>query len=241
MGEQELWHYNSAEGPKGPLAQPAMADLVSDGTVGPDTLVWRQGMDAWSKASESELSGLFQAADASIPPPLPIGIVPLEPATTKDAPPVARDDAMEQKYRDIFGTTARNASLDQPSFGAPLDLAPPRNVGSGGKNRYADALAPRTMGFWQAVQRGFSGAFDFEGRASRAEYWWFQLFMVIVLIIAAGISQALLTIAVIVLIFPATAQSIRRMHDIGQSGWWTILSFVFLPFFYLLALQKSTP
>ncbi len=53
---------------EGPFDPAALADKAASGTVTRDTLMWKQGMAGWQKASEiGELSGLF----ANVPPPLP--------------------------------------------------------------------------------------------------------------------------------------------------------------------------
>lgn len=53
---------------QGPYAVPALQQLVQQGTLTRDTLVWKQGLASWIKASEaSELNSLFGA----VPPPLP--------------------------------------------------------------------------------------------------------------------------------------------------------------------------
>ena len=41
----------------------------------------------------------------------------------------------------------------------------------------------RDVGFLEAGRLGFENYFNFRGRAQRAEFWWFQLFMVVVSII----------------------------------------------------------
>ena len=67
---------------------------------------------------------------------------------------------------------------------------------------------------------------DFDGRARRREYWMFVLFMAIFAIVASIIDAILGTICVFVgiyylaMLLPMIAVSIRRMHDIGKSGWW---------------------
>lgn len=43
------------------------------------------------------------------------------------------------------------------------------------------------MGFGQAVRTCFSKYATFEGRASRSEFWWFQLFAIIITGIPAGL------------------------------------------------------
>jgi len=97
------------------------------------------------------------------------------------------------------------------------------------------------MGFMDAVKRGFTHASNLGGRAPRAEFWYFHLFGLIV-----GIVIALLTggaalsggaemgagVGIIYLAFYVVfgllnlSVSIRRLHDIGKSGWWVLLSLI---------------
>jgi hypothetical protein len=52
----------------GPFDVPTLQSMASSGQLKRETLVWRQGMPAWTKASDvGELGNLF----ASVPPPLP--------------------------------------------------------------------------------------------------------------------------------------------------------------------------
>ena len=77
----------------------------------------------------------------------------------------------------------------------------------------------------EAVKTGFKKYFDFKGRASRSEYWYFILF--IFLGYGAGILLMLITPALLWLlgiffigiIIPAIAVTARRLHDIDKSGW----------------------
>jgi membrane protease subunit (stomatin/prohibitin family) len=53
---------------QGPYDQNALASMASAGTLGRDTLVWRNGMAGWTAAGQvAELAGIF----AQVPPPLP--------------------------------------------------------------------------------------------------------------------------------------------------------------------------
>lgn len=92
---------------------------------------------------------------------------------------------------------------------------------------------------------------NFDGRASRSEFWWFYLFTVIVAlvgylpfiflaVISAGMDNAvgtlfsLLTVlwvivwlvVLIALYIPLLAVGCRRLHDRGQSGWFQLLLLV---------------
>lgn len=97
-----------------------------------------------------------------------------------------------------------------------------------------------TMGFGDAIRVCMKEKYaSFEGRATRAEYWYFYLFFILVLIggaIVGGILGAILSggdgevaagLAVIVygiialgFVCPAISVLVRRLHDTGRSGWW---------------------
>lgn len=81
------------------------------------------------------------------------------------------------------------------------------------------------MGFGEAVSTCFKKSVVWEGRAPRAEYWWFELAQLLIIVAALIIDQIIGTgfiyvIAVIALILPSIAVLIRRLHDTDRSGWW---------------------
>ncbi len=47
------WYYVGGEERIGPLEQPSFDNLVSQGTISPETLVWREGMAEWKPYSET--------------------------------------------------------------------------------------------------------------------------------------------------------------------------------------------
>lgn len=69
----------------------------------------------------------------------------------------------------------------------------------------------------------------FDGRASRSEYWWFTLGNVLlsfVIEFVFGIfdmGETAISIYSIFIFIPSIAVSIRRLHDIGKSGWYCLL------------------
>ena len=90
--------------------------------------------------------------------------------------------------------------------------------------------------FFDAIKNRYA---DFDGRASRQEFWMFNLFYLLfviaisLLIIPFGNSETGLNIifGIIVvyslgLAIPIWAVTVRRLHDIGLSGWWSLLSFI---------------
>ncbi len=100
------------------------------------------------------------------------------------------------------------------------------------------------MGFGESVRRCLRGWITFTGRASRAEYWWFILFQILVAIafmgafFAMGGGAVLLNassilggvlmgglgvvfLLVMLYLFVASISvTIRRLHDRNMSGWW---------------------
>ena len=83
------------------------------------------------------------------------------------------------------------------------------------------------MGFTEAIKTCFSKYATFSGRARRSEYWYFCLFDWLITGILTGMGYALnskvllgvSSIASLALIIPMLAVAVRRLHDIGKSGW----------------------
>lgn len=81
----------------------------------------------------------------------------------------------------------------------------------------------------------------FSGRARRSEYWYFQLYNFIISVIVAlfalavGFSGGGVIFIIIYLIYliyqlailiPTLAVLVRRLHDVGKSGWFFFVSFI---------------
>ena len=90
---------------------------------------------------------------------------------------------------------------------------------------------------------------DFNGRARRKEFWMFALINFIITIILALIGNMidfywLSTIYSLAVLVPSLAVTVRRLHDIGKSGWWWLIGFVPLVGFIVLivfAVMDSQP
>jgi uncharacterized membrane protein YhaH (DUF805 family) len=95
------------------------------------------------------------------------------------------------------------------------------------------------MNYYLEVLRKYA---DFSGRARRSEYWFFTLFNVLITIVLALLGLNLVRLLglnangalglaylyLLVTLLPTLAVSVRRLHDIGLSGWWYLI--VFVPF-----------
>ena len=82
---------------------------------------------------------------------------------------------------------------------------------------------------------------DFKGRARRREYWMFVLFNLIIAVVLAVIGALIKfpfiqTIYGLAVAVPALAVGVRRLHDLGKSGWMLLLGLIPFVNFYLLYL-----
>lgn len=77
---------------------------------------------------------------------------------------------------------------------------------------------------------------DFSGRARRREYWTFALVncLIAMLLLTLGLtfgedspaSNIMVTIFYLIMLVPNLSVSVRRLHDIGKSGWYMFLSLI---------------
>ena len=93
---------------------------------------------------------------------------------------------------------------------------------------------------------------QFSGRAGRAEYWYFVLVYLlasVVLSIVDGIAGTfnpktgiglLSGLFALALLIPTLAVAVRRLHDVGRTGWWVLIGFVPLIGFIVLLVFACT-
>lgn len=98
------------------------------------------------------------------------------------------------------------------------------------------------VSFWEAVKLFFTNYFNFNGRASKSEFWWTQLFLMlagfatsmaivsfVIFLLATGEGEEVFLFALIAifafllsLYIPTISLQIRRLHDMGKP-WFCIL------------------
>ena len=82
------------------------------------------------------------------------------------------------------------------------------------------------MTFIEAIASCFQEKFfEFKGRASLSEYWWFSLFVVGGMLIGGLIdpSGSINLILFLTTLIPYIAVGARRLHDTNRSGWWSLI------------------
>jgi uncharacterized membrane protein YhaH (DUF805 family)/cold shock CspA family protein len=111
--------------------------------------------------------------------------------------------------------------------------------------RNAENGAVEATGLWSYFRRGVTTNYvNFSGRARRKEFWGFCLFWTIGLVVAVGIGLSvdlsrgeggadepivmlgLIGLFVLLTVLPWIALIVRRLHDLGLTGWLAILCFL---------------
>ena len=102
------------------------------------------------------------------------------------------------------------------------------------------------MNFKNAIKTCLKDKYaNFKGRASRSEFWFFYLFLVIgyaisisTMFISIKLFIGTILIFFLAMIIPSIAVTVRRLHDINKSGWFILLP---LPFDIMeRVLEKSS-
>ena len=95
----------------------------------------------------------------------------------------------------------------------------------------------------RSIGENYSRMFDVRGKSTRAEYWWFVLYYFIAaMILMIGyvflvgvrghetvlrvVLTALIAVWGVPTLIALLAAAIRRLHDIGRSGWYLLVSLV---------------
>ena len=82
------------------------------------------------------------------------------------------------------------------------------------------------MNFLKSIETCFYKYIEFNGRASRSEFWWFYLFVIICWIIGFALGPIIEVIIILGLLIPYIAVQARRLHDIGKSRWLQLISLI---------------
>ena len=117
--------------------------------------------------------------------------------------------------------------------GNPVNGTQPKNAtAEKAKNFFAEMQAraedlkgPEPVDFTKAIKLFCLYALNFKGRSSRSEYWWGYLFNTLLSLVLPVI-PVIGGLLSLVMLVPGIAISVRRMHDIGKSGWYLLMGLI---------------
>ncbi len=73
--------------------------------------------------------------------------------------------------------------------------------------------------FFESIRKCLTKYAEFNGRASRSEFWWFTLFIVICLSAFTLLNETFAEVFFLATLLPLLAAGSRRLHDSGKSAW----------------------
>ena len=82
------------------------------------------------------------------------------------------------------------------------------------------------MTFQESIRQCFLKYAEFNGRASRAEYWRFFLFVVLAGGVLSALNNKLGGAFYLATLLPSLAAASRRLHDTERSGWWQLVALI---------------
>ncbi|MFT3851265.1 MAG: DUF805 domain-containing protein [Ilumatobacteraceae bacterium] len=88
---------------------------------------------------------------------------------------------------------------------------------------------------------------QFDGRAGRAEFWWYALANFIIGVIlgilgqTSGIFNLIEGIYGLAVLLPGLAVAVRRLHDTDRSGWWLLIGLIPLVGLIVLVVFWAAP
>ena len=219
------WFFLEAGRQMGPVPFEQLVTLLKT-RLPQDTLVWRDGMADWLKATEvAELAPAFRPDAAAPPPPAP------RPSASSASSPRAGGSA---------------AAPSRPTYRIPASASAPRGSGT----RPDDE--PYTLNPFAL----FARCFRFAGRFDRAQFaiaYLGNAFFVFCLVMGLGLvagasggrdAPNLMVGGLFLLLTPvilgiALGSIVRRLHDLAQPGWYVLAILVpcvgLLFLIYLLA------
>ena len=97
------------------------------------------------------------------------------------------------------------------------------------------------MTFQESIRVCLKKYAEFDGRATRPEFWWFMLFVTLVAGALAFMNEALSSVFLVAMLLPMLAAGSRRLHDIHKSGWWQLFGLVPVAGTILLVILWALP
>lgn len=82
------------------------------------------------------------------------------------------------------------------------------------------------MTFTESIQTCFSKYADFNGRATRSEFWWWVLSVILATFAANILNDKLGILISLGTLLPYIAVTARRLHDTNRSGWWQLIGII---------------
>ena len=184
----------------------------------------------------------------AIPSPVPeqkAETVPVQPLPPTPPESIGSFDNYTNQYVSVPPAQPQPQYPPQPPQ-YPLQQNPPAPIPN---NYYIPQQADKKLSLFGAYANGFKKCFSVKGRARRSEFWKFHLanFMLVIIYgilvgivlvimdnayigdteISSAVASVILGLYLIIsTVIPPLTLTIRRLHDIGRSGWFVFIQLV---------------
>jgi len=125
-------------------------------------------------------------------------------------------------FKEAVFRIGKEIEMNKPTATTPLNEADP-------------------VAFQDAIRICFVKYADFTGRASRPEFWWFTLFMLLLTAAFTSVSETFGGIFQIAMLLPFLAVGARRLRDGGNNPWWLFGLLIPIGGIILLGIYWSMP
>ena len=158
---------------------------------------------------------------------------------------VPKSKPTQQKIEEFQKSKEKNKKTTEDKEEKSQDI---KDLKDASANEQVERKAPETnITLFKSIKTCYKKYFDFNSRASRSEYWFFQLYFAIIwilfLVILGNELAALFGIIAVLSIIPLISAQVRRLHDTNHSGWWilagTVIPFVNFYVLYLLCVKSD--
>ncbi len=230
-------------------------DLFKRGSITHDTMVKTSIRGEWKKAKEIEIFSEFVEVKEpqkeeiiKEEPVIEENVSNTEEETETISNEVTNNKEDNIQYNSSVPSTKSDISEKENIEFSEEKLSEPEiTVNSNEETAQQETEPPiyqarhhKKVGFGKAIKICFAKYFDFKGRARRSEYWYFLLFILLASVVL-GFIEGLLNVSMgwfdyeasllanlftLFILFPSIAVSVRRLHDIGRTGWWILISFI---------------
>ena len=82
------------------------------------------------------------------------------------------------------------------------------------------------MTFGESIRTCFSKYAEFNGRATRSEFWWWALFVILASAAIGIVSEVASGVFSLAVLLPYVAVATRRLHDTDRSGWLQLVGLI---------------
>jgi uncharacterized membrane protein YhaH (DUF805 family) len=115
---------------------------------------------------------------------------------------------------------------------SPKNIEEPKSNDSAANNNYKtfglNAILSNSLDSFLSTLKKYV---DFTGRATRQEFWIFQLIKLILIFLTAIFNENFSNFLFFILLAPSLAVSTRRLHDTNRSGLWVAVGAIISPFY----------